>query len=414
MKRMLVMLLALCSLPTTAHAQEAISFDDALERATSRPVQQAAEADVRAAEAGAVASWRAAWLPTLGASAEAIWRTEEVAISTPIGDFVQLPGDQFQAGAELRQPLFSPQGWFADAAAARVDALAADAQRAFAEREVRRQAAAAYLAVLDVRAQREALGPLVQALEAQKARVEALVDAGRTTRDDLLRTAVALDQARLAERDLERTERVAKLALGRAVGASGAVDAAQVPTLGNASLERRQREDLVALERVAEAARKRKAGVLWSWAPRLDLVGRWAYTNQEGLNADNWFEGGFSLTWTPFESGTRPARAKLLESRAMAADARRVEAERGLDVLLAQAEARSETAQDRWKVGKASLAQAEEAARILRERYEAGSALVAEVLDAEADVFARRTQVVRSEIDIVRADVARRFALGTL
>jgi outer membrane protein TolC len=393
-----------------------ISFEEAIERAVERPTMRAEDAAVAEAEAGASAAFRGAWLPVVGVTAEALWRTEEVGFDTPVGAFVFQPGDLVTAGVEVRQPLIRPEGWLFEVPAAERDAAAARASQKRRVEELRAEAAQAYFTVLEVRARLDAIGPLVDALEAQRERVEALLKVDRVTRDDLLRVEVALDQARLGQRELERSLAVAEHALGRAIGERGRITAGAAPQLADAETRgwEGRREDLRALDAVAEAARDRRAGVYTSLLPTVEAFGRAVYTNQEGLNENQWFEGGLSLTWTPFEAGTRWARADIEEARAVRAEARRREAEEAIAVQLADVEARLETARDRLEVETRSVKQANEAARILRARYEAGGAILPELLDAESEVAERRTARALAELAVARLLVDQALAAGAM
>ena len=117
-------------LTTLAQAGEPLTLDDALARAETHPVVDAADAEARAARADTATAWLGAVGPRIGGSLTTTSRTEELAIDTPIGPFVQQPKDVATGGFEAHWPIVDAAGLLGRAPAAAAGAQAAELQAA--------------------------------------------------------------------------------------------------------------------------------------------------------------------------------------------------------------------------------------------------------------------------------------------
>ncbi|MEM6732109.1 MAG: hypothetical protein AAF658_11170 [Myxococcota bacterium] len=94
-----------------AYAADTLTLQEALDRAGTRPTVHAANADARAARADATTAWLGTVGPRIGGTLTSTSRTEEIAIDTPIGAFVQQPKDVVAAlrrSSVRSKPTFSP------------------------------------------------------------------------------------------------------------------------------------------------------------------------------------------------------------------------------------------------------------------------------------------------------------------
>ena len=369
------------------------------------PSVAAAEAERRAAEAG-VADAESAWRPRASLGASARQYQEPVPI-TPIhgfgpGEFPPFDETLVRADLTLRYTLYDGGGRTARAERARALAGAAGAGAEGAEQELVGRTVGSYLRVLGLAEVLDAHGRRLEALAAERERVEQRFAAGRAAEVERRRVAAAraaseAERVRMAaaldaaERDLARL--VGGEPEATRAGRLVAVRLAEQPppereTLARAALDASPEVARARLEVVAAAAAITIADS--ARRPSVRAAGEvQEFASSDGHEAGEW-NVLLELLVPLYDGGVVAARVARARAEHEAADARLRLAEDAvlgaLDRVLADlAEARSRVE----SLGEA-VASYEEVARIEELRLEVGAGVQADLLDAEADLLAAR------------------------
>ena len=404
---------------TTTASATALSV--AMQAATERPAVTAAESQIDAAEAQADAEWRQGYLPSVGADVSINSYDRLLSLQTPIGNFPFGSKSFYQIGVKVTQPIFdSGQVLGRGPAAERI----VESARLQARREAQIRAAEAAERFLDVKALDAALRStvaFVESLEAQFEQLEALASEGRVLEVDRLRVDLALADARQEQRRLTYRREVAVRALALAMGRDvavepGAIDRkfpipSQTQALGQGA---RLRDDVAALTEQVEAADLRQDAVWWELFPRLEARGELVASDGLPYTTEYYLLGSLNLVWVPFASGTRFARASAESASNERLVAQRTEAIRGVRIQVTSAYADLKVAEGELDVARRGVEQAEDAVRVETARYEAGRVVISELLEAQAILRERRTRRDVATLDLTRARVRVRLALGTL
>lgn len=403
-----------------AEEPERLTLAEAMQRGMERPRAEVGALEADAVAAAGLAERRLAYLPTVGAAVTAQDRDRELALLTPIGSFPFGRSRTDTAGIELRQPLLDPARLLHTAPATRAEERAARLAAARDRQQLAVAAAEAYLDVLGLDARRRSTIAYRDALRARLVETAARVAEGRALEADALKLRLAVDRAELDELTLAELREVALAALARAVGASGVVEPAGIPSAtelyawtDGAGGEHSPRPDLDALAAAHDAAEHRRAAVRAEALPRLDARAAWSWTSGSPYDQDHWLDASVSLTWTPLAAGTRAARAAALAARREAIARELAEAESGRAVEMRAARAQLVTARATVVVGERGIAQASEALRVERQRHAAGRATTNDLLDAEAALREQTTRHDVARLDVARAAVRLWLADGT-
>lgn len=400
-------------------AQAAPGLSEVLTRGAEQPAAVAAAREADAAQAQADATWRQAFLPTLGAEAGVSRIDRLLSLQTPVGSFPFGSQSAGRVGAQLTQPILDLGRLLGEGPAASLDA---DAARLVAERRRHEQAGAAGARFLDVhaaRAARAATEAFVASLEARSAELTALASQGRALEADQLRVALALADAQQGLLQLDANLAVARRALGEALGEQAPVDAGAL----NAELSLPPREaafqaavearpDLQAILHRAEAAQRRGRGVWAELMPRLEARAQFIYDSGLPYDTDHYFVGSLNAVWRPFLAGTRFARADAQDADAARWLATLDEAQRGVRVQVEAAYSALDTAEGALAVARRAVTQAEENARVERIRYQEGAVTMSDLLEAEALLREHTTRRAVAEVEVVRARLMARLAVG--
>ncbi len=397
-----------------------LTLDQALDRAAERPTVAAADHEARAARADATAAWLGAMGPRIGGTLTTTSRTREIAISTPIGAFVQQPKDVVDAGLRASWPLVEPAGVLGRAPAANA-AARAQQDRARRTRDTARvEAGEAFLDLVVAQARHEALGRLVESLLAREDQASSLVEAGLSVPADRLRVRVALAEARAGEARAREGVEAARQALGWRLGAAAPSEVAfawtppPVPPAVEevATQALLARPDLAALEHQVTALGRQRAVPLLESLPTVAAWGQITATDNEALVDNRWVEGGLDLRWTGLAGGSRAARSRAGAERLRAARARLDDARRGVTAELHQARAALVAALAEVEAREAAVADAREAARVLGRRYGEGLVPLTDVLEVEASRARQEAEQVRARADATAAWLRWRLATG--
>lgn len=379
------------------------------------------------AAAAALGEARAAWWPQLSTLATAI-RHEEPMLVAPIHGFnqqlfetIEFERALIQGNVSLAWTVFDGGARVNRIRGARAGAAGAAASRTAAEMTLTARVAGAYLQVLSARGVLDAQERRIEALSAERQRVEQLLGEGRAARVQLLRVDAALAEAEaqrvatftrldLAERELARLlgvspaeARVDKLrAVRLAAGAQLAerADLIERAKANNPELERARRalETAEANRRVARAA----------WIPSLNLTGALLGFSSEAGNTTTEWNVGVALAYPLFTGG---ARANAVNRAGAAARAAREEL-RLTELWTEEAVDRALNAALETQALVEALTRAvrhqTEVVRIEQLSLEAGAGTQTDYLRAQADLARARALLVEAR----HAEIAARVELA--
>ena len=432
---LLATLAVVTSVNAPAEAAEAsrLSLEQTMQAARESAALRAVEQRALAAHDSATAARNAGFLPALRVSAGLRERDSDQALLTPIGRFDFGASRSESAEVTLVQPLidFERQSYRRSAASALRDAADFDLQR---QRDLTIEAAVdAFFRVVAIDLAAVSTDAFIDSLENQLEETEARIAAGRTLEVEGLKIQLALDAARQDRLELSEARRAATLEFGRAVGRAEPIEPSwseptgsggnteptsspALPTDLDAAVEGAfaVRADLRALERSVAAAELERKALGATALPRVDASATWVYDSGSPFADDSWIEGGVRLSWAPFQSGTR---RPLQRAAAHEADALRLELEEARRAVRSQitaAAAALVSARGRLAVGVTGVEQARETVRVETERYQAGRVTTNELLEAEAALRSQTTTRDIARLEVTRAEIGLRIALGTL
>lgn len=407
---------------TEAGEIERVTFAETLERAARRPRVEAEQGRAAALDWVARAERRAARWPSVVGSAEVIRRSNEQLLETPIGE-LEFGDEQTEtASLTLIQPLLIPDRLFYGAPAAEAEARAAVRRAERAAQEAAALAAETWLDARALEARLDATDAFVESLEGRLAETEARVTEGRTLEAEALKVRLTLDQARQDRLQLLQLARLVARDLGRAVGLDGpawpggTAPTPESPSALDALVPRalETRPDLAALRESVQARELERKAVRAGAYPRLEATVSGIWTAGSPFEDETYAQGGLRVSWNPFASGTRSARAAAVARETDALEDTLLEARRGVRVELTRALTDWEIAQGNVKVGETGVTQATETLRVERERHQAGRITTNDLLDAEAALRDRQTLRDLARLDLLRARVRLDLAVGTL
>lgn len=277
----------------------------------------------------------------------------------------------------------------------------------------------------------QALEVAVRSTEEHQRTTQALVEADKAARVDLLRANVRraeLVERLLKERTVRTTQRWAWAALlgwarQEPPDAVGTLEVADLPAPDAAEAFEKalaHRPDLraaVAAVRAAEAGvRAARAAYCPSLSAQASYAGRWLREEtdpQQGVD-DHVAVGRASLSVDlPLFDG-RLTSARIAEQsarlKASRERARRLELQVRFEVETAVADIAA--ARERVLTTQEAVAQAEESYRIMREKYDLGKGTMTDVLDAQAAFVAAQTNHARAKADLAVAHARLLLAIG--
>ena len=401
----------------------ALPLSEAMKAAETRPAVDAARADVDAAHAQAAAEWRAGLLPTVAgeASYNSYDRLLSLNAPEPVGPVPFGARSFYQIGVRVTQPILDSTRLFGTGPAAERTAASA---RLSARRIAQERAAEAAERFLDVKALDAGLRSteaFIASLKAQSKQLRALASEGRVLEVDQLRVDLALADAEQESRRLSARRQVALRALALAIGKDDPVEPGEIdrkfeiPARDEALAQGgRLRDDVAALSLQAEAADQRRSAVWWELMPRLEARGELVLSDGLPYTTDYYLIGSVNLVWVPFASATRFARSSAESAQERRALAERTEAARGVRVQVESAYADLRIAEGEIEVSRRGVEQAKNAVEVEEARYKAGRIVVSELLEAQAILRERRTRRDVAALDLTRARVRVRLALGNL
>ncbi|MGK7311305.1 MAG: TolC family protein [Candidatus Longimicrobiales bacterium M2_2A_002] len=417
--------------PHAVQEPDPLTLREVLESALrTHPSVAGAEARREAAAASTSAA-RAAWLPTVAASALAT-RYQEPMVVAPLHAFDPQSPPAFdetlyQGHATAEYTLFDGGGRSARIRAAAALEASAESGVMVARDAVLAEAVSSYLSALTARDVLRAHDWWVTALEEERERARLLFDQGKTPRLAVLRTEAALSRARARREAAAESLRLARYRLGRVSGLDDArVADAELTELAlvepalpgrRVLVERALRSENPALASAAsrEAATEGRAAAARSaFLPRISLSGGYSAFGAPSVDWTGEWQAGVQLSYPLFTGGARLAEVERAEAEAAVARAERGQVEQRLEDAVDAALSAYRSARARVAALEAAVAQGEEVVRIERLALESGAGVQTDYLRAAAELAETRSALAEARHAGIEARVRLAQAMGEL
>ena len=404
-------------------AQMSVTLDEAIQRALER---SPAMAQQEQAVGNAAASQRQAWgalIPNLSASSGASVRSQNQFDPTT-QRLVQGSSDSYNAGLSASLTVFDGGRMFSNLTAAKADYRAAEARQDNQRNQVTLQTKQLFFAALrQVDLLEVALERVRQAEESlSMTRTRALV--GTATASDTLRARLELINAQQAVLNSETNTRAAQFALGRQVGESRPVVAADPGDLSPTPLGFTDQEILLMAEaespsvlaaaEAGVAAAKDVTIAKGAYLPSLRVSSGYNWANQ-----DRSLSGG-TTSWSLSFNASYPlfngfAREGSVDRAQFAQRVARLQEDDARLAAREQADGALQsvyTAERAIDIAQQGLSVAEEDLRVVRERYRVGVATILELVTSQISVVEASVDVVVARYDYVLARAQLEAVLG--
>jgi outer membrane protein TolC len=245
----------------------------------------------------------------------------------------------------------------------------------------------------------------VERQELQLEFVTQQLELGRSTRSDVLRSQVDLNNAKIAALNAENEFRAATFQLGRTVGLDGRVAPSPEETLAADPLGL-SREDayriglrtapsVVSAEATAEAAASRVSTAKSAYLPNLNFSGGWAWANTEFPPQSRSWSIALTGSYPLFNGFNRETNVYRAQAAADAAVSEQRGAELQLIVDLDASYNTIQVAAASAELAEQSVELSHEDLRVSSERYRLG---LATILDLQTAQIA----VSQAEVDLIR------------
>jgi len=246
----------------------------------------------------------------------------------------------------------------------------------------------------------------------------ARVASGAAVQSDSLQLVLELSEARVDSLRQASALRVARLELGRRIGADGAVEAAPLDTtvlpdlpvtldaaLAAALEQGPDYRAARASERAANAALRSRRS---EYFPSLNLSASHQRFDSEFFpTARQVSSATIGLTWTPWNGGQREIAVSQARTARDVARAIRADLERGARADVTEAYEAFGTARATVELSSVAVAVARENYRVQESRYRAGATTILDLLDAQV-------RLTQAEAELVQARYGTRLALAGL
>jgi outer membrane protein TolC len=383
---------------------EVLTLQDALREALSNDhlIKEARELERAAAEG--LKEAKAALLPTFSAHYE-YFRLEDnpyAIFKTGLGSQEVEVGhrNQFTWDLTVSQPLFTGFALVTKKKIAALDLARSEVQKEQAVLDVSKRVKTAYFRVLLARRFLEVASEEETQLAAHLRDAEKFYEQGLIPFNDVLKSRVALAQARQTKvrraKDVEVATADLNRLLGRPLNAPTRVADVVRFSPGAYPLEAlmdeavRQRPELRVLRLAVEQAREGVRLAASELYPKIFLVGRVERSGKDPLGEENDYQNpdttalGVRLEWPFFEWGRTRAAVRRQKATARSLEERLADIEESVRLEVKAAVADLEVAQANVETAMAALEQARENLRITRLQYRQQVTTSTEVLDARA------------------------------
>ncbi|MEP6862966.1 MAG: TolC family protein [Deltaproteobacteria bacterium] len=412
MARVLLGFAAILLGATSAHADESLTLDHAIQLALTRN-ERAQISDLQTVQAdAAVERAHVAFLPVLNASGNDTIRPRDA------------PKNAAQGSLTLQQPLIVPSA-FPLLAEAKHNLEAQRAETIEDKRQLSFDVAKAYFAVLLDQEVVVAAQKKLDTATADVADTDAQFKAQLVSSNDVTRAQISLstsvrellqDRSQLATAYLELAFIINAPAPTTLVPPSAVLDAGkQAPppadTLVNQSLA--ARPDLIARKDSALAAHDFAREPRYRYLPTLSLIGQLTATSNAGTSGHD-VDGSiqFAASWSIYDAGARSSDIRSRDAAAKIADLQSQELVRSIDTDV-------RTAASQLAAAQAALAAAKDAATASGKGafetgilYKQGLAKAIELVDANEQRFTAEVSYAEAEYSVANAYLALRQAMG--
>ncbi|MGZ3805874.1 MAG: TolC family protein [Pseudobdellovibrionaceae bacterium] len=267
----------------------------------------------------------------------------------------------------------------------------------------------------------------IKTLEGHLRDVNARVRSGVSTRFDVLRTEVQLEDAQTEKVGAESNVAVARARLFEAIG----IPDDQRPLEGvmpgdfskmdpaKVQITSVQREDRVALIQDLESHEKLSRAAASHWLPRVSIFGSQEWYNNSNHSIwepDERFKNAYALgvqfKWNLFDGGASTASQRQAEISERVTAEKLAQLNQSLPADLEEAKRRLIYNITSYKAKLRSIQKAEEALRLAQGGVRAGTRTNTEVLDAAVDLNRAKAAAVKSQVDAEEALGQVELALG--
>ena len=255
--------------------------------------------------------------------------------------------------------------------------------------------------------------------------VKALFKAGVSTKFDVLRVEVQMNEAQSESLKSQNEYEFAKIRLAKSMGREsdtrepvGPIPSVPATLVANFDKEKNDRKDLQALELQGSSSLHLEKAANSFWYPKISLIGQVQAYNNTDNDITNWdayrnaYNAGINLHWDFFDG-----MVSIAKSKAAKADY----ANAGATLRTASLQANED--EQIWKkqfvyftalvdVKNTQMAEASEAVRLARESVRAGTKTNTDLLDAELDLFKSRADILNVEMGVVEALIYLEMATG--
>jgi outer membrane protein TolC len=325
------------------------------------------------------------------------------------------PINDWSTGVELRWELLDATRW-ASRSAARHRAGAASWSTERSREETILRTEILYYGAQGSSAQLESAIAAEAAATAVRDIFSRRHDEGLITQAELLQAEAQLESARARRIDADRHAIDARQRLGMHLGwdvsmlpvPSDPLATAPLPAMGET--DPGTRADLIALAEQASAAREERKSTSLSYLPSLGAFAGFR-THSAGFadfDANNWTLG-VALRWKVFDGFGRSARHQVASAAEAIAETRYAQALREAAAEVDRAQRGVTSAARALEATRASENAAERARVLMQRRFEEGLATSSDVLLAEAQAVATRSQAIDALLQYDRAVAFLRF-----
>jgi outer membrane protein TolC len=321
----------------------------------------------------------------------------------------------------VQQPVFDARRTRLGVERSKIDRALAAATRDATRQDLGKQAAQAFVRVLELESMVRASDAGVSAAASDRDRVRVRREQGLVTEADVLAVDVYLATMRQQQIEAMANLAIARLQLNDAVGLplTTAVEPVR-PDPRPAALD----QDALVKEALASHPSLREADARLALAenarrtaraallPTIEAQAGWESNGSTfGSQQSSWMVGT-EIRVNVFRGFADTARIAEAQQAAIRATAEREHAARRIELAVRSACEQLAAARAGEEAGRTALAQARESRRILRDRYDSGLATVTDVLRAEETTLDAESRSTAAEMNVVLATVALDRAVG--
>jgi outer membrane protein len=410
-------------LPANAGAQQAISLDEAIERALVRSPQVAQQQQsVDNAYLAQRTSW-ASFLPTLNANGSGSLRSANI-YDDLTGSIRAGSSDSYSAGVTGSLSVFEGLRRFKQYDASKADVRAAEARYANQHYQVTLQTQNVFFNALRQADLLEVVRQRQEQAEQNLEIVRRRTLLGGATISDSLRARLDVVNARQAVLQAETAVRAARTSLGRQIGLAGPVAPIRPPDLEPTELALTEAEimelaesmspSVIAATEASVAANANVSAAKTAYFPSLRFSSGYNWSNQAASFTGGTTSWSMSLSmsypiFNGFQRESNIDRAQYVQRVTLLQEddarlAAREQADAALQNLL--------TAERAILIAEDAAFVATEDLRVVRERYAVGAATILDILISQSAADQANTDVITTRYDYILARAGLEAILG--